>query len=241
MAAAPRPDGKIELAGCWNDMVTDSGFRVAIYDTITATWTLRAGHGPFVDPIAGMAAPNGAIYWFAERLRHVETAVFSNGYRVVVEIAGQFALGKAMRPGSPSDAAVLGGQGTVYALGGARTCRPEFGPCRVHPVRAWQPLPNAWSTVTSLPTPRIRVAAAIDPRGRIFVMGGISGDGSTGYAKVEVYSTATGAWRRAPDLALSRMAALATATPDGRVWLIGGYDTVFGNPLLDGEVYTPGG
>jgi Kelch motif. len=241
MAAAPRPDGKIELAGCWTDIVTDPGFRVAVYEPVGATWTLRRGHGPFVDPIAGMAGPNGAIYWFSQRLRIEDTAVFSNGYRVVVEIAGQYVMGAAAGPGAASDAAVLGPDGRVYAMGGWRNCQPEFGPCPVRPVRAWQPLPNSWGTVSRLPTPRIRVAAAIDSRGRIFVMGGISGDGSAGYTTVEVYRTASGSWRRAPDLTLSRMDALATATPDGRVWLIGGYATDSGSPVFDGEVYTPGG
>lgn len=241
MAAAARPDGKIELAGCWHDMVTDAGFRVAVYDPASATWTLRRGHGAYVDPIEGMTGSNGAIYWFAETLRSDGSAVFFKGYRVVVEIAGQYALGATAPLGAASDAAVLGGDGRVYALGGARACQPEFGTCPVRPVRAWQPLPDAWATVTNMPTPRMRVAAATDSSGRIFVMGGISGDGSTGYATVEVYRPASDSWRRAPDLAFGRMAALATATSDGRVWLIGGYDTTFGSPLFDGEVYTPAG
>ena len=241
MAAAARPDGKIELAGCWHDMVTDPGFRVAVYDPVGATWTLRRGHGAYVDPIAGMTAPNGTIYWFAERLHRVGTAVFFNGYQVVVEIAGQYALGAVASVRAPSDAAVLGADGRVYALGGSRACQTSIQVCRVRPVRAWQPSPDAWSPATLMPTPRVRVAAATDSSGRIFVMGGISGNGSIGYAKVEVYQPATGAWRRAPDLAMARFDALATATPDGRVWLMGGYDTVFGDPLYDGEVFTPAG
>jgi N-acetylneuraminic acid mutarotase len=241
MAAASRPNGTIALAGCWTDMVHQRGFHVAIYHPASATWTMRRGHGPYADPIAGLAAANGDIYWFSERLRREGQAVFVAGHRVVVDHNGTYTRGALLGRHAPSDAAALGPDGRVYTFGGDRNCQPEFGPCAVPQVRAWRPSTDTWRKVTRMPTPRIRVTATTDASGRIFVMGGLAGDASVAYRKVEVYLPSTHSWARASPLARARMAALAAATPDGRVWLVGGYDAVYGEPLYDGEVFTPAG
>ncbi len=238
MASAVDANGMVHLAGCWRDIVSNPGFREAVYDPTAATWTMEFGHGPYADPIGGMAGPNGQIEWFSEILEKQGTAVFTVGYQVLVETDGLWFSGTGVPSTAPSDTAVLGRDGRVYAVGGSRDCQPEFGTCAVPAVQAYQPTTNSWRQVTSLPTPRIRVAAATDSRGRIFTMGGLAGDAHTLYATVQVYRPHTRTWAKAAPLPSARMAALATATPDGRVWLLGGYDA-FGNPLADGVVFTP--
>ena len=217
MASAVGSDGLIHLAGCWKDMVTAAGVRVAIYDPASASWSMQPGHGP---------------------LQRQGGAVFAVGYRVLIDAQGLWFSGLPVPNTAPSDAATLGHDGRIYAVGGSRNCQPEFGPCAVPPVQAYQPLTNAWRQVSSMPTPRIRVAAATDSRGRIFVMGGLAGDAHATYRAVQIYRPWSHSWAKAAPLPQARMAALATATPDGRVWLLGGYDSN-GSPLSDGYVFTP--
>lgn len=238
MASALGADGLIHLAGCWRDLVTARGVRVALYDPASATWSMQPGHGPYADPIAGMTGANGQIYWFSEVLQRQGSATFVVGHQVLIDTDGLWFTGAPVPSTAPSDTATLGHDGRVYAVGGSRNCQPQFGPCAVRPVQAYRPLTNAWRQVTRLPTPRIRVAAATDGHGRIFVMGGLAGDAHTLYRTVQIYRPSSHSWAKAAPLPRARMAALATATPDGRVWLLGGYDR-FGNPRSDGYVFTP--
>lgn len=111
-ASALDADGNIRLAGCWNDLVSASGFRVAIYNPTTNAWSFAPGRGPYVDPIAGMAAPDGRILWFSETLRNDGSAVFVSGHRVVVENTdGSWRIGAKQPKHGPSDGAALGSNG----------------------------------------------------------------------------------------------------------------------------------
>jgi len=237
-ASAVTADGTIRLAGCWTDIVTDAGFRVADYDTSARTWTLEPGHGPYADPISAVSAANGDTYWDAQTLRHQGEAVFISGDRIVVEKPDGTFRARARQPKrGPEDGIGLGSDGVVYAAGGSRECHPDLGACAMPPVEAWVPQLDRWFKPTVLPTSRIFTAVTGDRRGRIFVIGGLAADGSRLFAKVEVLRPDKG-WATAPRLPSARFAALATSTSDGRVWVIGGYDT-FGNPLQDGYVFTP--
>jgi hypothetical protein len=231
-------DGKIRLAGCWNDIFRDAGFRVYIYDTAAATWTRQQGHGPYDDPIDGMAGPNDSIYWFSDVLTKRGTGVFTVGRRIVVDYMGLFYEGASVPTEAPSDGAAVGSDGRVYAAGGSRDCHPQFGACPVPPVERWTPLTNQWSQPTTMPTRRIQVAVTSDAKGRIWAIAGLAGDASAAFATVEVYRPNLRTWARAAALPQKRVAVLAASTGDGRVWVVGGYNE-FGNPLGDGYVFTP--
>jgi Kelch motif len=236
-------DNTLYLAGCWNDMVTDAGFRRAAYDVADNTWELLSGHGPYVDPIAGMFTDDGAIYWYSETLRKEGGAVFVSGHRVVVDTFGDFKL-RAKQPEispsdfGPSDGAGLGSDGRVYVAGGDRDCQPEFGACTMPPVMAWKPNKNTWIRPTVLPTARIRVAVTGDDSGRIWAIGGLRADASSLFSKVEVYRPSSDTWAKAANLPADRFAATAGSTPNGRIWVVQGFDKL-GNPLSDGYVFTP--
>ena len=234
-------DGNIRLAGCWNDLVSAAGFRVAIYNPTSDTWSMAPGRGPYVDPIAGMTAADGSIVWFSETLRNDGSAVFVSGHRIAIEnVDGSWKLRAKQPKDGPSDGAALGSDGRVYAAGGSRECQPEFGACNMPPVESWTSSTNAWTKPTVLPTSRIRVAVTSDARGRIFTIGGLAADASRMFSRVEIYRPNSGTWARAADLPDARFAATAAFTADGRVWVFGGYDA-FGNPLSGGYVFTPAG
>jgi hypothetical protein len=240
-ASALAIDGTIRLAGCYVDMVHDSGFRVAVYDIASNTWSMEPGRATYDAPIAGMTTSDGRILWYSERLRSDGSAAFGNGFRIVVE--DEFGGGwraKSLEPKSgPSDGAGLGSDGRVYVAGGDRNCHFDIsGACAYPTVTRWSAQGNTWNNQTVLPTPRIRVGVTSDAKGRIFTVGGIAGDGSRMFSTVEVYRPSSSSWARAADLPDKRATVLTASTPDGRVWAVGGYDQ-FGSPLQDGFVFNP--
>jgi hypothetical protein len=236
-ASAAGTDGRIRLAGCWTDMLTDAGFRVAVYNPATDTWRMRRGFGPYVNPIAGIVDGAGHALWYSEMLRREGSAVFITGHRLVDFVSGAWQK-RAKEPASgPSDGAGMGTDGRVYVAGGNRDCFPQFGTCPVPKLAAWSRPSNSWSQPTALPVPRIRVAVTGDTFGRIFTLGGMSANGAIVFDTVQVYSPATHAWFAVRRLPAARFGAVATHTPDGRVWVMGGYDDS-GSPLSDGYVFS---
>lgn len=230
-------DGKIRLAGCWTDIVTDAGFRIAVYNPATNAWLLRSATGPYVNPIAGIVDPSGHAMWYSETLRRDQGAVFVSGHRIVEKVNGVW-RNRAKEPADgPSDGAGIGTDGKVYVAGGDRNCFPEFETCSVPKVAAWSRGSNSWSRPTALPVPRIQVAVTADVLGRIFTIGGTSPNATITYDTAQIYSPSTHSWFSVRRLPSPRFGAVATYTPDGRVWVVGGYDDS-GNPLSDGYFFS---
>jgi N-acetylneuraminic acid mutarotase len=241
-ASALDAAGKIEIAGCWGpDSAANAstvGPQVGIFDPVAGTWKLQAGHAPWDEPLVGMTGRNGQVLWFSSALKLSNGAVETAGYRVLIDTNGKWTSGRSMGGYAPSDAAVVGLDGRVYALGGDRDCQLEFGPCHSAPIRVYTPSTNMWATGPSLPLSRLRLAAATDRRGRIFLLGGTTSTGSGFVKTVDVYNPATKAWSRAASIPAPTFEALATATSDGRIWLLGGYGAD-GSPIRTMEVFTP--
>jgi N-acetylneuraminic acid mutarotase len=119
-------------------------------------------------------------------------------------------------------AAVLGGDGRVYAIGG-------FGPGGqvLSSVEAYTPSLNRWSYVFSLPQGEVGLTAAVAPNGTIVVMGGSnggSGSGVTYYNNVWLYNAQTG-WSSGAPMPTARHDLAATTGPDGQIYAIGGYNS----------------
>jgi N-acetylneuraminic acid mutarotase len=77
----------------------------------------------------------------------------------------------------------------------------------------------AWQRLAPAPSERTEVAA-VALAGRVYVIGGYTGDGAT-VTTVEILDTATGRWQRGPDLPIPVNHAMAT-TAGGRVHVFGG-------------------
>jgi hypothetical protein len=230
-------DGKIRLAGCWSDMLTDTGFRIAVYDPPSNSWRLRTQVGPYVNPIAGLVDAAGRSMWYSETLRREEGAVFVSGHRIVYLVNGVWRRSVKEPTSGPSDGAGVGTDGKVYVAGGDRNCFPQFGTCGAPKVAAWSRSANAWSRPTTPPVARIRVAVTRDVLGRIFTIGGQTPNGATTLDTVQIYSPSVHTWFAVRRLPSPRSGAVATYTPDGRVWVLGGYDSS-GSPLSDGYVFS---
>jgi kelch-like protein 18 len=117
-------------------------------------------------------------------------------------------------------AAVTGGDGRIYAIGGTDGDKP------LTKVEAYDPKTDSWTVVAPMQKPRYGHAAALGPDGRIYVVGGqyedtaIPGDVSK---DVESYDVVANTWRSEPALGRGRYEG-AVVTAGGRLYAIGGFD-----------------
>ena len=89
----------------------------------------------------------------------------------------------------------------------------------------------AWATLTSMPTQRSNLAAALAPDGRILALGGIGPTQSPPQPPLttaEAYTVATNLWASALPMIQPSTALAAATGPDGRIYAIGG--AVLGGP-----------
>lgn len=102
---------------------------------------------------------------------------------------------------------------------------------------------NNWSPAPPMPTARQYLAAAIDPQGNIYAIGGFDAKGQS-LNTVEVYNPTTQTWRTAPPMPTARFGLAAATDTQGNVYAIGGSSinagVPGGNPNLNTvEVFNP--
>src|SRR5260370_24888888 len=89
-----------------------------------------------------------------------------------------------------------------------------------------------------MPTPRLSLAAAVSPDGRIFAIGGSTASILQTLDVVEAYDPATQTWATMSPMPTAR-SFLGTATDDyGLIYAIGGMDNA-ARPFDTGEIYQP--
>ncbi len=123
----------------------------------------------------------------------------------------------------------------IYVIGGTPTEVGQLDIVEVFDLRT-----GKWSTAPSMPTARYAMGAALDHRGRIFVIGGISDNATfTLTDVVEVFDPHTNRWSTAPSLPEPRALHAAGTGRDGQVYAIGGVNQAF-DILSSVDVLAPG-
>lgn len=114
--------------------------------------------------------------------------------------------------------AVTGHDGLIYAIGGGI-------PAMLSSMEVFNVKTNIWTTSPSpLPVATCGLAAAVDPSGLIYVIGGDTAPSSTPSSNVYSYNPAAPGWTSQPSLSTGRAALAATTGPDGLIYAIGGTD-----------------
>jgi N-acetylneuraminic acid mutarotase len=115
----------------------------------------------------------------------------------------------------------------IYAIGG------DDGSGPVATAAAYDTLARAWSTVASMPTARLNLAATSGP-GLLYALGGSTG--SSALATHEIYDAAADAWSSSTPLPTARSGLAAVTGRDGLIYAVGGYD---GTYLTTVEAFDP--
>ncbi|MDP9343953.1 MAG: hypothetical protein M3Q23_18050 [Actinomycetota bacterium] len=132
-------------------------------------------------------------------------------------------------------AAAVGSDDRIYALGGC--CDSVTGDL-LATNEAYDPSTNTWSSAAPMPTPRDFFAAAPDPAGHIYAIGGCCTGGSD-FTATDVYDPSTNTWSSAAPMPTAREEEAAALGADGRIYVFGGCCSGGGNVLTTVEAYDP--
>jgi N-acetylneuraminic acid mutarotase len=131
-------------------------------------------------------------------------------------------------------AAVVGHDGQIYAIGGSSKPGVILDSVEVFNVatNTWTPSPHA------MPTGTCALAAAVDPNGLIYAIGGnyVASNKPVVSPNVYSYDPAAPGWTAQPSLSSGRGGLAADTGPDGLIYAIGGSDGT--NPVATVEAYT---
>jgi N-acetylneuraminic acid mutarotase len=120
-------------------------------------------------------------------------------------------------------AAVVGGK--VYVVGGSKTAGV---PSALKSADVFDPATGKWSAIADMSTPRSGSPGTVALNGKVYVMGGDTGDGpgQRQLASAEVFDPATGAWSAIADMPTPRNS-MGAAVLEGKVYVMGGFDGSF--------------
>jgi N-acetylneuraminic acid mutarotase len=112
--------------------------------------------------------------------------------------------------------------GRILVMGGDVNCTATWACTALNAVEIYSPRTNTWSTAAPLHTARYVFGAALGRDGRVYAMGGLSGNQVL--SSVEVYDAKRNAWGPAPSLPRATMATAATTDRRGDIVVVGGED-----------------
>ncbi len=118
-------------------------------------------------------------------------------------------------------------RGHVYAIGGLNGTQPLAS------VEAYDPATHRWKSLADAPQPVEGAAAAVDPWGRLYLLGGAPGS-------LPIYNTLFifdgQRWTRGPAMPQATQDYAATDGPDGQIYALGGWNQT---DLTAVQVYNP--
>jgi N-acetylneuraminic acid mutarotase len=129
--------------------------------------------------------------------------------------------------------------GNIYAIGGAYVDSGGMITRILDSAEVYNPDLGTWTLVAPMPTPRMGLAAATSPDGRIYALGG-NNDGYTHLDTAEAYDPATDTWSTLVPMPTARrnlMVASGSIRGISYIYAIGGHGIEF--PLKTVERYTP--
>lgn len=206
-------DGKIYIFGGFTKRGKSTSL-VEEYDSATNKWTQKTS----MPTRRGMAAAVAL-----DKLVYVVGGRNENGITTAVDVydTGRNSWKKVKPlPASRWNHMLAVSGGKIYVIGGIsgvgnrRECLTT--------VEIYDPAKDTWSTGCSLPTPKQGAAVSV-VNGKIYIIGGRTGAGNSGYAKssVDVYDPIKNTWSEAKSMKSARTSA-QSAVVYNKIYVIGG-------------------
>jgi hypothetical protein len=233
--AAPLPDGRVLVAGGYND--GGGGHYLAsaeVFNPATGAFS-SAGIGAMSTPRRGAVAaplPDGRVL-VAGGSYDDGTEHFLASAEVFNPATGTFTAVNDMGAARVRAAAAPLPDGRVLVAGG------NNGSTRLSSAEVFNPATNAFTPVNDMSTDRARMGAAPLPDGRVLLAGGTNG---APLSSAEIFNPATNTFSSADIGAMgtARQAPAAAPLPGGRVLVSGGvYFEGLGGYLASAEVFNP--
>jgi hypothetical protein len=226
-AAATSP-GRVHVLGGFSEV---AGVLTTheVYEPANDAWSkaapLPTGRGNF----AAAAGPDGLIYAIGG----------SDGNNVLATVSAYDPATDKWTDKAPMPtprmwhAAVTGHDGLVYVIGGG------YNGTLLDSMAIFNVTTDTWTTSRyTLPAPTCGLAAAVDPAGLIYAIGGDNLVNNETIASRGVYSynPAAPGWTAQPSLSSARLGLAAATGPDGLIYAMGGADPSNPNSGLAGTV-----
>jgi hypothetical protein len=194
MAAVTGPDGRIYVIGGWDG--TQAIATVEVYD-LDAGWSTLPQDLPLPVRFPGVAVgADGRIYVLGGDTVIATNSGVAFADQDAVQIydldAGSWSQGTPIPEPWSQGAAIADATGAIYLVGGTSTNQLVTTTYLLAPTSG----PTAgWSTVAPLPEPRVGLAGALGPDGRLYVVGGdLGGPQSLATGALNAYSEACSCW-----------------------------------------------
>lgn len=227
--AAAVANGKIYAVGGLSASNTSLS-TVEVYDPATNAWSTLTSM-PTARLALAAAGVNGRIYAFGgianwptnlapTTILEVYNPTTNSWTSSTTPVCKGCVPGPAPMPGVAGSGisylAAAVANGKIYAVGG------DDGGTATNPLQVYDPAANAWSSLTSMPTPRRELAASV-ANGKIYAIGGNAGSGPTltCLSTVEAYDPGANTWTEAAGLS-SPTSDLAASDANGAVYTLGG-------------------
>ena len=228
LAAATGPDGRIYAIGGFDPFSTRD---VDAYDPSTGQWSQLGEGFPDTGWLAAATGTDGRIYAFGGCggpgcVSSFATWAYDVGTGVWQGVSG-------LNTPRHYLAAAAGSDGRIYAIGGNRLT--EFTEEILSSVEAYDPATDTWVEVGSLASPRMGLAAAAGPDGRVYAFGGNNFE-FVRLDTVEAYDPLGDTWAAIAPMPTARRD-LAAAASGGQIFAIGGHGLK--GVLTTVEAYTP--
>jgi N-acetylneuraminic acid mutarotase len=219
------PNGKVLVAGGFNNRVQNGLASAELYDPASGTWTATSSLGAPRFFHTATLLPNGTVLVAGGEdtngsLGSVELYDPANGTWTAT---GSLATARAIHTATllpNGKVLVTGGVGSGSSLASAELYDPASG---------------IWTGTGNLGAPRYFHTATLLPNGKVLVAGG-EGTGSPS-ASAELYDPASGTWTGTGNLGAARYSHTATLLPNGKVLVSGGESN--GISLASAELYDP--
>ncbi|MGI8916721.1 MAG: Kelch repeat-containing protein [Chloroflexota bacterium] len=226
-AAALGGDGRIYTVGGQTGTYTYVN-TVEAYDPRTNSWQTVAGMPTARADLAAAAGPDGRIYAMSGYWQHgqfLDERVYAT-VEVYTPATNTWATAASMPAAAAGLVATTTPDGCIWTIESSGKTN----------VAVYTPGTNSWASAPSLLTPGVS-AAATDPDGRIYALGGtyttetlggVHGDieeFQTHRATDEAYTPGAGQWTAISSMPTPRNQMAAATGADGRIYAFGGFNT----------------
>jgi N-acetylneuraminic acid mutarotase len=182
----------------------------------TITWVNRASMPTSRYRLGAIAAANGKIYAIGGWNGTAASNVAVEEYDPVTDTW----VTRAPMPTGRSIFGIATVNGRIYVIGGC--CNPSH----MNTVEEYDPATDTWRARAPMPTARGYVAAVAGSNGKIYAIGGSTGEQLQDFVNtVEEYDPVSDSWAARAPMPTTRRFLSATLGSDGRIYAIGGYNS----------------
>jgi hypothetical protein len=227
LAAATSP-GRVHVLG-GSSATADFLTTHEVYEPANDTWSTAAPPPTARGTLAAATGPDGLIYAIGGA---DDTSMLAT-VEAYDPAADKWIVKAPLHTPRAWVAAVAGHDGLIYAIGGST------GSTVLNSIEIFNVATDTWTTSPfTLPVPICGLAAAVDPNGLIFALGGdhLVNNETIPSPNVYSYNPAAPGWTTQPSMSTARLCPAAATGPDGLIYAISGANPSNATSGLPGSV-----